>query len=139
MNNSLKRFIGYLVYMLIVGFATIKLISLGEYLKDLSNYNFNYSIVWTYMSLFPIAVGIMLSIPHLVRTIRTAGYLIFDGIRFLTIGIPTFLIAIVPLALQIHWAPLQKVLYFYMINNNLIIISGIVFGYVMVTSFYKEM
>ncbi len=139
MNNSLKRFIGYLVYMLIVGFATIKLISLGEYLKDLSKYNFNYSIVWTYMSLFPIAVGIMLSIPHLVRTIRTAGYLIFDGIRFLTIGIPTFLIAIVPLALQIHWAPLQKVLYFYMINNNLIIISGIVFGYVMVTSFYKEM
>lgn len=136
--KNLKRFIGYLAYVVAIGFAIIKLIELGEHLKNLSKYNFDYSMVWTYMSLFPIAVGILLSIPHLARTIRKPGILTYDGIKFITIGLPTFLIAIIPLSMQIHWEPLQKIVYFYMVNNTLITISGIVFGYVLVTSFDKE-
>ncbi len=143
MSNRLTRFIACLSYIIIVGFLIYKLDVLGRYLKDLYSRTYEMSYLWTYLSLSPIVIGILLALPHIVGIITKPGYLKFDGIKFLIVGIPTFCMAMIPIYIMsgLEW-PISilklsgNLMAFH--YHNLIVVSGIVFGYVLVTSFYRK-
>src|SRR5665647_2510784 len=131
MNSNVKRFIGYLIYVVAVGYIITKADDYQLYLQHIYSKTFNTTYLWLFMSLFPILVGLMLALHHLVSMIRKQGSLKFDWIMFLAVGIPTLCIAITPIVLATGLEQLTNIWLFSSIiafHNNLVTVSGVVFG-----------
>lgn len=88
--------------------------------------------------ILPIVLGILMALPHFLElwTNKKVRWR-FDWVKLTAIGIPTFFIAILPLA---YFYPPGLGRYLYFIHSLLIppAIGGIVFGYLLLSSFEKR-
>ncbi len=57
MNNSIKRFIGYLVYVVALGYVVIIADNFERYLKKLYQSTYDLTGLWLFLSISPILFG----------------------------------------------------------------------------------
>lgn len=140
--NKIKRFAIYFIYILTVGYLIIKGNDFFRYLRDLYLTNYDPTYLWIWFSIFPILIGIFLALPYLLFIINKPGKLKFDWIKFLAVNIPALYVAITPIYILICLDSPEFVLklsnYIFMFHERLILISGVVFGFVLLTSLYKK-
>ncbi len=141
MNCKVKRFVGYLIYVITVGYIIVKADDYHLYLQHKYSKTFDTTYLWLFTSLFPILVGLLLVLPHLVSITRKQGSLNFNWIMFLAVGLPTLFIAITPIVLATGLEQLTNIWLFssiIVLHKNLVTISGVVFGFVLITAFDNQ-
>ncbi len=133
--HNTKRFLAYSIYLLIVAYI---ITASNKWFNSICcNNNIDFSLFYfVLLSLFPVFIGILLALPKFVSTLKKPGSLQFDWIAFLAVGLPALCIAITPLISQTDIAafwPLTGLTTY----RDLLMLAGIVFGYVSLTAFYK--
>jgi hypothetical protein len=137
MNNNLKRFIGYLMYVAAFGYFVIKADDYHRYLKNLYSSTYDGTYLWMFMSIFPIAVGLLIALPQFITTFKQKGSWKVDWIRLLSICLPSLCVVMTPiicLAYSLQWKLAGFILGF---HPSLVTVAGILFGFVLITSFGK--
>lgn len=146
-----KRFAQYLFFLIVVLLFIYWGTKYGIKLKLDLRETYNIADTFQYylfLAVFPILLGIILGIPDFLRKLQLQKEWVIDWLRLLVIGIPTLLLDLSRLLYMIvaNYAE-DSVGFFISINpfyevmvmdNGVITLSGIVFGYVMISSFTKE-
>ncbi len=139
MNNNLKRFISYLLYIVAFGYIVIKADDYHQYLKQLYSTTFNTTYLWLFMSTFPILVGLLIALPQFITTLKQKGSWKIDWIRLFPVGLPSLCVAIAPITyfadLPRNWGVIGFIVAF---HPSLVTVAGILFGFVLVTSLSKQ-
>ena len=138
MNHNIKRYIGYLVYVAVLGCFVIIADNFEKHLKDLYHSNFHITNLWLFFSIAPVFLGLLLALPHLIKTFMKKGSWKVDWILLLSAGLPSLLIAITPILCLVPSVLYSKYGFFIFGSHpNLITLSGIIFGYVLLAAFKK--
>ncbi|WP_366923124.1 hypothetical protein MFMK1_003616 [Metallumcola ferriviriculae] len=137
--KAVWKTVGLFLYVILVGFVIYKGEAYGKELQSISAATFNMYPAIIFNGLFPILIGLLLGIPELVSELKKSGRWRWNWVKFLGVGLPTFIVALIPL---VAYSPISK--YFYLLilllgrNQPILILSGVVFGYIFLTSPYKQ-
>lgn len=137
--NNIKRFICYVTYVMVFWYILVKADDYQRYLKHLyaSTYDLTYHSI--FISIFPILIGILIVLPQFIKTFKKPGTWKVDLIFFLTVGLPSLCIAITPIIFLAQFARKWSYAAFILgFHPNLVTVAGIVFGYVLLSSFGKQ-
>lgn len=139
MNNILKRFISYLLYVVAFGYLVIKADEYHQYLKKLFSTTFDTTSLWLFASIFPIFVGLLIALPQFITVLKQKGSWKVDWIMLLSVGIPSLFVAITPINYLVNFSSQSwHFTGFIMNHSNLITIAGIVFGFTLISSLGRE-
>lgn len=139
MNHNLKRFIGYLAYIAVLGCFVIMADNVERYLKSLYAQTFDLTNLWLFFSIYPILLGILLALPLFFRTSRQEGAWEVDWVVLLSIGLPCLMIAVTPIMCLFPTSLYSKFgTFLFGLHPKLITFSGIVFGYVLLAAIKKR-
>lgn len=136
MNNNIKRFIGYLIYVVAFGYLVLKVDDFYRYSQALFSSTYNPPWLWLFISgIFPILVGLLLALPQFIKTFRQKGSWKIDWIVLLTVGLPALCIAITPIIYVAQFALNAKLSFLILqLYPTFVKVAGILFGFVLVIS-----
>ena len=139
MNSELKRIVGYFVYVIAFGSFVIVAEQLQRYLANLFSRTYDPTYYWTFLSIYPILVGVMLALPRLVKLFGQEGSWKVDWIPLLVVGFPSLLVAITSMICLAEFAQTWRITtLIFMYTPNLIYVAGILFGFVLVSSLGRQ-
>ncbi|MDQ7095725.1 hypothetical protein REC12_19220 [Desulfosporosinus sp. PR] len=140
----MKKFLSYLFYTLFIvvliywGFEHI------QYLSTQARRTFDQFPLYAFMALYPIAVGAITGIPHLVSHINQEGKWSVDWYRVLGIGAPTLCINFSILFSSTFvskylskWYNLTNDWYKFISDKQVLTLSGFILGYILLTSLQR--
>lgn len=128
MIKSLKRLVAYFIFVVLVGCFIVWANSFKIALKNEMS-----PFLIIFVMLLPIFIGLVLALSRFISAIQKTGVWTFDWVKFIAIGLPSFLAAG---SMFIFWAIsfLHKYMPFLFNNAILSTTGGIVFGYVFLSS-----
>jgi hypothetical protein len=135
MSNNVKRIIYYLIYVIVFGFFVIEYDILYRYFKDIFLLTYKLPYLWIFLApLLRMLIGVLLALPHFISTYTQEGSWKIDWIPLITVGLPAFCVAIVPI-LSIKWQPDAYILNHYL---TAVKVAAILFGFILLNSFGKQ-
>ncbi|MFJ8071317.1 hypothetical protein ACIQZD_20565 [Peribacillus sp. NPDC096447] len=144
MNLSLKRAICYLTYLVVVLGVLFIGLKYQQHLFTVSRETFEIKGYLLYESSLPIFLGMILAIPRLLQNLSKKGHLKMNWLRLVILGLPFLYLSIIPIlyfsGALIDWPLSRFVFGYYGANGSTTLnsITGVVAGYIIVTSFYKH-
>lgn len=144
MKMKLIRFISYLVYVVAFGYFVIKADDFYRYLTEAYRRDYDLTGTFLFMSIFPIIVGILIALPQFFASYMHKGAWKVDWIALLAMGLPALLVAITPMLInlsleeQIIGFKGQVIGFIVGFHPTLVTVAGILFGFVLVTSFSRQ-
>jgi hypothetical protein len=143
MKKSILRFLGYITYTIFIGFVYLQGIKYaGNLEKIVASQTYNPFPLLLFKMIFPIVLGILMALPHFFELCATKVAWRYDWVKFISIGIPTFFVTILPL---VYFYTPGLVGYLYLLFGEFIhsllipqTFGGIVFGYVLLSSCNKR-
>ncbi|MCK1985487.1 MULTISPECIES: hypothetical protein [Peribacillus] len=144
MNLSLKRTIGYLTYLVVVLGVLFIGLKYEQHLFTVSRETYEIKGYLLYESSLPVFLGMMFAIPRLLQNFSKRGHWKVNWLRLVILGLPFLYLSIIPIlyfteAFKFD-LPLSKFVFGYFGANGstmLLSITGVVAGYILVTSFCK--
>jgi hypothetical protein len=140
--NRGKRFIRYFLFTIL---ALVFLFWGANYGFVLKKQAQNIYYYYFFSALFPIIYGIILALPKLFKEKYKNGCWSIDWIKFLAIGTPTILIdlslvlvALTPIGHTNYFSTLNPFIEILILDRMVISLSGIIFGYILITSFKRR-
>jgi len=88
---NMKRFIGYLAYILVLGYLTSLGMSLPISLKLKASTNLDLINLSIFYFCFPVILGILFAFPRFIAAVKERGNWQVDVVKCLAIGVPTFI------------------------------------------------
>lgn len=138
---GLKRFIGYLLYTLLLIFLVIKGSQYAYTLRVLTGRTLSPLPSMVFTTVYPIVFGMILGLPHAIGHWRKPGVWKIDWTRMLAIGIPCLLTNLS--LLLFFFSPISKLMGRFahvlaaLTDVQVATISGLILGYVILTSIQK--
>ena len=144
MSDKLKQFFILFLYTVFVFYIYLWGEGYQRYLRRLLSltFNINYFSIAFY-TVFPIVIGLLISLPSFVMEVRKKGKWQINWIKFIAVGIPVLYVTIFPLvgftlggsflSNALYPLPLRMALGLYMPSK----LSGVVFGYILLNVFYR--
>ena len=129
---------------MLIGLLVVSGYKFSQRLVFNASTNFNVAPLYYFNALYPILIGIFLGVPLWVKNLSKKGKWLFDWTLFLPIGLPTLLLNLISFA---SFTPLSKYLtliynkgqtLLFMIDKQVLTISGIICGYILVSSIKKR-
>lgn len=133
MKKGLLRLMIFILFTALLYFGALY----QEYLKRITMTTYNFHPLLLFQAFFPIVLGILLAIPHMIKISKATGNLTIDKINLICIGIPAFYISILPFAMFVIPMPLLPLVFLVKKSLYLPFAAGVTFGYVLVTSFKR--
>ena len=141
----MKSIIGYLFYLILFGVVISVGLKYQSTLFKQSSMNYDLSDFYTFQTLFPLIIGVLLAIPYHIKNLQKQGVWKFNWAKFIVLGIPTLYFALIPYLflnqlISINFPFLKQIMggYFGNSTSTLIAIIGIAAGYFVFTSFEKK-
>ena len=139
-----KRFWAYIFYLVL--FLGVIFLGLRYQAKLRENEGLAYHHLEALSSFFPLIIGMLLAAPHIFRMLMKKGCWKIDWIKLIVIGLPFLYITIVPIMYMIGILKVDLPFASYAMGGyfgarlvmTFITINGIVAGYMVCTSFYKQ-
>lgn len=139
MRIELKRFICFFLYTIFIIIVSFYALKYQYYLRQEGTFKFDASHVFLFMTIYPIVLGLIIALPYIACKVKEEGVWKFDWIKFLAIGTPTLYIALSPITyIIIQWWPYITYIYPYNIKYYPHTLSGVAFGFLILTSLYKQ-
>lgn len=144
MNNNLKRFLGYFLYMVFIGFVLYWAGVYEHYLKELVRKTYETRIMLHYRVSFPVILGVLLALPRFISTARNPGQWCIDWVKLLAVSLP-FLYAV--FFVLTYFSPLGSLFpgwlmrpgrELFSISPIPITVFGIIFGYTLLSAVKKK-
>ncbi len=88
---QMKRFIGYLAYILVLGYLTSYGMSVPASLKLKASTNLDLINLSVFYFCFPIILGILFAVPRFIAAVKEEGKWQVDVVKCLAIGLPAFI------------------------------------------------
>lgn len=135
------KYLFYMVIMLIIVLLRVYITNLAKgYYSETFQMNF---FLLTIMVLINVMLGILLGLEHLIKEIKTEGTWKINIPKLTLLGIPTLYCSIANFSiyspnkflLYVFTKPLWSLLRY---DINILSFFQLMFGYIIVTSFYKE-
>ncbi|MFY9120573.1 MAG: hypothetical protein WAO57_09655 [Syntrophomonadaceae bacterium] len=139
--KHLKRPMGYLLYVAAFGCLVITMDRLGRYYDQITATTYQVSLIWVVVSQIgvPVLVGGMLALPQLIRMYQQPGSWQVDHVKLLTVGLPALGVALASCAWMVPSDWLNRISYYLLTHcPTLLKAGGLLLGFVLLTSFYKE-
>ncbi|KMJ57246.1 hypothetical protein AB685_17760 [Bacillus sp. LL01] len=133
----MRKFSRYLFWTIVIGFIYYIGSRYQLHLLDGAQRNYNFIPAVIFKTLFTVLIGILLRLPRLIKEIKQEKAWSVNWIKLLTVGLPTFYVALVPiLSLTI----LGRYIPFMMdiIHLDLSTIAALIFGYVLLDSLKED-
>lgn len=142
-SNNVKKFLGYLLYTVLIGLVLLKCSQYEQQLKHLVARTYRPLPYFAYISLSPVAIGFLMGLPKLAGNFFKEGTWRFDLIKFVAVGIPALFITTMPFVVFSGLINHQAFLKFYSILHQSFSIAtqtvaGIAFGYLLCSVMYKH-
>lgn len=141
-SYKLKRFIGYFIYTLFIGYILAKGMQYDMHLKQITAKTYNMKPYAFFNVAFSVILGILMALPQFIKAWTKEGVWCFDWVRLISIGIPAFLLTITPLA---YFNPpfatgrlLSQLWGLFGYSLTPLAISGVVFGYLLLSVIDKQ-
>ena len=133
----MKRFFGYLLYILLLGITVYWGEKLGQYLRIQAGRTFEPHPLYAFIAFYPIIIGVFLAVPGLIFRIQQEGPWIIDWQMLLPLGLPTL---IFNTNILLNNLLLYKFEWYKSIamNTRIYDISGLICGYVLLTSLTRS-
>ncbi len=133
----MNKVLSYWLYAIFFGAIVIWGSNEGQTLSIEFSQTFSPYSLYLFMAFYPIFIGFLLGFPKLISHFRRAGKWKVDWHRILGLALPTFLLNITAL---LSVTPVSK--YFigwskFVLDKQVLTISGIVCGYVLASSFIE--
>ncbi|MGM0838586.1 MAG: hypothetical protein ACQEV7_20830 [Bacillota bacterium] len=134
-------FLGFFAVILIVGLRH------QTYLFSHSTENYDILPFYRFRSFFFIAIGLLLALPHLIRTRSKSGTWSVDWLKLIVFGLPLFYAWAVPLLYFTEWAPSVELPFVSfliggyfgnVVSTSFDTIIGVLLGYVILNSVKKR-
>ncbi|HQA49656.1 MAG TPA: hypothetical protein PLP71_00920 [Syntrophomonadaceae bacterium] len=139
LTSNLRRIVGYFVYVIAFGSFVIAAEQLQRYLTNLFSRTYDPTYFWTFLSIYPILVGVLLALPRLAELFGPKGAWKVDWIPLLVVGFPSLLVAMTPIICLAEFAQTWRITsLIFMYTPNLTYVAGILFGFVLVSSLGKQ-
>jgi len=131
--DKLKWAVIYAIYISSIILISVMGDKFNNYIFLLYQTHFKSSYFW-FLPIYPILLGFLIALPQFIRNTHKTGAWHFHWIKFLVMGIPALYIAFTYIIYFSRFGNLLPVIH----SQQLYIISGIIFGHVLLTSFYKQ-
>lgn len=143
MNHQIKRLIGYLIYLAVLGCLILIVEQFGHYYQEIFRRSFQIPYWWVlFVTIgFPVLVGVLLALPQFVKIARQDGAWKVDGVRLIVLGLPGLLFVLAYMACMVfpQWMVLVKLVSEIIVyNQSLVKIAGVLLGFIMLNSVYKQ-
>lgn len=107
-------------------------------LLEESHKNFTMIPVTLFQSVFALILGMVFAIPRFTMAYQDDGKMTFDWLKFVLFGIPSLIITVLPIfvytdLLNSFNLSIDK----FLVNEKIHFIGGIVFGFILLSSWYK--
>lgn len=135
MDDNLKRFLAYFAYALLLAYLLFKT---DQYFQQLLLANAYNPLQDKFILFFPILFGLLLALPRFLSVIRESGSWRYDWVLFLAVGLPALGLQVftyIRLLPTLQASPVTGNLFIN--HSSLLMISGLVLGYVLLASFKK--
>ncbi|KQL37451.1 hypothetical protein [Psychrobacillus sp. FJAT-21963] len=130
----MKRFLFIFFSTAVIGIIFYLGMDYQVKLREESAITFNLKPFLIFASIFPVLFGLLLRLPKLIIEIKNKKQWAFDWIKFITVGIPSLYISMLPL-LAFYTTNLFFSKAFILLGDTTFTsIAGIVFGYVLLDS-----
>lgn len=107
-----------------------------QYLRVLTGRTYNPIPMATFVSIYPIIMGLYLAIPNFVLKVKGQGSWTIDWIKLVTIGAVSLLLALAPILYFLTPMGQQAPQLMAWLNNfnQAVTISGVIFGYLVLST-----
>ncbi|MDR3587932.1 MAG: hypothetical protein P4L59_21865 [Desulfosporosinus sp.] len=134
----MKKLGSYLIYIVFLGLIVYWGAKYGGELKILAGRTFKPFPSMLFASFFPVVIGVLIAVPGFVLNLNKPGSWNLNWIRLVVIGLPSLFVTCAYLMFYANLGQyLYPVLSLWILNNEVITISGIIFGYTVLASFDK--
>ena len=131
----MKRFLFIFFSTVVIGIIFYLGMNYQVKLREKSAIVFDLKPYIIFSSIFPIFIGMLLRLPKLIIEIKNKQKWSFDWIKFITIGIPSLYIALIPpLAFSYGTILLFSKAFMLLGASTFTSIAGVIFGYVLLDS-----
>lgn len=142
-KKSLKHFLYRLFYVIMVIFIIVLGDSYFTNLKqEFYRFELSYYRYYNLKLIFLVFIGIVLGLPQLISEFNKWGLWKFDSLKLTSMGLPLLLILVFPLVklppINLPNFLTQLYMYLFVSSPTLNTVSGVAFGYILVTSFAKK-
>ncbi|WP_102691954.1 hypothetical protein [Rummeliibacillus pycnus] len=133
----MKRFVIYLVWVIIIGFAIYCGLRFMNYLANEAEMSFETYPLMIFTYTFPILTGILLRLPKFFAEKKGKKKWSFDWVKLITIGFPALYLTVLPI---LNYSSYGDQLLFahevVLLGDTTILttITGVIFGYVLLDS-----
>ncbi|MCL6610963.1 MAG: hypothetical protein K6T66_05415 [Peptococcaceae bacterium] len=138
-NQNIKRLVWYFVYMVLIIFILVKSTDLESQFKTFVARTYSYYPFLFFQQYFCFAVGVLLAVPKFIITLMKNGSWYFDWVKFIAVGVPTFIVSIFPILLYSpvgNYIPQIGLVISYSVYPQ--IICAVILGYSLLSSFNKH-
>ncbi|MTI81247.1 MAG: hypothetical protein FH758_10250 [Firmicutes bacterium] len=143
MNNTIKRLLGYFLYMIFFGLVFYWSLIYQQYLERQMIGSFNAKLIMLYMATYPVVLGMLLALPLFICTVRKSGQWYLDWVKLLGVGLPSLYITFNVL-IYFTLGNLLPNLFFWpghrllSISEIPITMFGLIFGHTLLTAIKKK-
>ena len=134
----MKRFIGYIMWVAIIGIGIYFGLRFRVYLGKEAEISYNNLPITIFSFVFPIIVGILLRLPNFLHENKGKKKWSFDWVKLIAIAFPALYVSLLP---YLVYSSLGEKLLFsnqiFLLGDTtvtLTTVAGIVFGYVLLDS-----
>ncbi|MBO8138407.1 MAG: hypothetical protein H0Z40_09790 [Desulfotomaculum sp.] len=144
MNTNIKRFLGYFLYMVFIGFVLYWGDAYEHYVKKQIAITYDTRLMMLHRAFFPVVLGVLLALPRFTGTVREPGRWCMDWVKLLAVSLPCLYIAFF---MPTFFSPLGSLFprwlmwsgYKLTAHSSLpITVFGIIFGYTLLTALNKK-
>lgn len=140
---EIKRLLGYFFYTTFIGYILYEGTKYSNHLDPINPITGKFEPYPYYIIVlgFPIVIGILIALPGFVNNFRERGKWYFDWAKFISVGLPTFFLTMYPIILISKVIPVKipiEINFALGFPNNPHAISGVVFGYLLLSVFSKH-
>lgn len=138
--QTTRRFAVYFAYTVFIGYLLIQVANYEFVLFEQAKRTFERYPHLFFLTLYPILIGFLLALPHLLQEKSKIGCWTYDWIKAIAIGLPTLVGAT---TLLISFSPVGMYVppfltYTLLHGREFTVVSGIVFGYIVLTCWSKS-
>ena len=138
LNVLRNRLVIYMFTLIISSFIIYMGLYYETILFEVAKTTFNMVPVILFQSIFAFILGIAFAIPSFAMTFQEDGKLTFDWLKFSLFGIPSLIVTVIPALFYTELLNIFNLnILLLLVNEKIHLISGIVFGFTLLSSWYK--
>lgn len=143
-GENMKRFFYYFTWSLAICLVVYLGLQLQQALDERTQMTFNPIPFWIFVTVFPVAIGVLLRAPKFMLERQQRRIRGFDWSKFLAVGMPALAVLFLSVLPFLSLGDGVYPEFYYQINLLLFssttaqTIAGIVFGYILLDSFKSE-